>query len=122
MNIIQWLKDLWSPEKGWLCVCEEHFEQIETGLIQVPPLRQNLDYVSTCRKPFLLDSDLNEVKSPNKNGDDFSTSTKALVEAYLNYKNHPMYTNHTDKSSSFITAAPVAPAKEEHGTSQKEKA
>lgn len=107
------------PDKGWLCVCEEHFEMIEAKLIRVPPLRRSIDYVSTGRRTLLVDSEMNEVKSSNLNGD-FSSKCKSLVEAY--YKNYQMYTDHIDKPSSSITAAPVAPAQEEYGKSQEKKA
>jgi hypothetical protein len=42
------------PEKGELCVCEEHWLEIEAGIRRVPPLRKNIDYVSTSHKPFLV--------------------------------------------------------------------
>ncbi len=48
--------DCWThPEKGPLCVCEHHFNMIEAGLMRVPPLRQNIDYISTGRKTFLIE-------------------------------------------------------------------
>ena len=46
------------PQKGWLCVCEPHFREIEAGTRRVPPLRRNLDYCSTTHPPLLI-ADLN---------------------------------------------------------------
>ena len=44
------------PEKGWLCVCEEHFREIDAGIRRVPPLRKHLDYCSISRRTFIVDN------------------------------------------------------------------
>lgn len=42
------------PERGRLCVCAYHYGLIEAGVMRVPPLRRNIDYISTGRKTFLV--------------------------------------------------------------------
>ncbi|MCK9567560.1 hypothetical protein M0R72_01260 [Candidatus Pacearchaeota archaeon] len=45
------------PEKGMLCLCQEHAELVFAGIEKAPPLRRNRDYQAVGRKTFLIDGD-----------------------------------------------------------------